>query len=108
MGRRGCDPEHQLTGAVGPWEHRPALCFLAEKDEFDIPNLTDNSRRQLFRTKSKRRFFFRVSEELLQQQRRCACSLGGRGLLLWGRGEPKPRLPGEALPLPLTSLPPPP
>ncbi|MXQ90665.1 hypothetical protein E5288_WYG016341 [Bos mutus] len=32
---------------------------LAEKDEFDIPNLTDNSRRQLFRTKSKRRFFFR-------------------------------------------------
>ena len=77
MGGRGCDPgcEHQLTGAVGPWEHRPALCFLAEKDEFDIPNLTDNSRRQLFRTKSKRRFFFRVSEELLQQQRRCACSL---------------------------------
>ncbi|XP_070313712.1 serine/threonine-protein kinase MRCK gamma isoform X2 [Odocoileus virginianus] len=43
---------------------------LAEKDEFDIPNLTDNSRRQLFRTKSKRRFFFRVSEEGLQQQRR--------------------------------------
>nr|XP_031304423.1 serine/threonine-protein kinase MRCK gamma isoform X6 [Camelus dromedarius] len=43
---------------------------LAEKDEFDIPNLTDNSRRQLFRTKSKRRFFFRVSEEQLQQQRR--------------------------------------
>uniref|UniRef100_A0A452F8X4 Serine/threonine-protein kinase MRCK gamma n=1 Tax=Capra hircus TaxID=9925 RepID=A0A452F8X4_CAPHI len=42
----------------------------AEKDEFDIPNLTDNSRRQLFRTKSKRRFFFRVSEEQLQQQRR--------------------------------------
>ncbi|KAM9763415.1 serine/threonine-protein kinase MRCK gamma isoform 5-T5 [Dama dama] len=43
---------------------------LAEKDEFDIPNLTDNSRRQLFRTKSKRRFFFRLSEELLLQQRR--------------------------------------
>ncbi|XP_047631305.1 serine/threonine-protein kinase MRCK gamma isoform X6 [Phacochoerus africanus] len=43
---------------------------LAEKDEFDIPNLTDNSRRQLFRTKSKRRFFFRVSEAQLQQQRR--------------------------------------
>eukprot|EP00069_Balaena_mysticetus_P016857 bmy_10190T0 len=43
---------------------------LADKDEFDIPNLTDNSRRQLFRTKSKRRFFFRVSEEQLQQQRR--------------------------------------
>ncbi|XP_044799624.1 serine/threonine-protein kinase MRCK gamma isoform X8 [Bubalus bubalis] len=43
---------------------------LAEKDEFDIPNLTDNSRRQLFRTKSKRRFFFRVSEEQRQQQRR--------------------------------------
>nr|XP_033716878.1 serine/threonine-protein kinase MRCK gamma isoform X1 [Tursiops truncatus] len=44
--------------------------LLADKDEFDIPNLTDNSRRQLFRTKSKRRFFFRVSEEQLQQQRR--------------------------------------
>lgn len=43
---------------------------LAEKDEFDIPDLTDNSRRQLFRTKSKRRFFFRVSDELRQQQRR--------------------------------------
>ncbi|XP_036715296.1 serine/threonine-protein kinase MRCK gamma isoform X19 [Balaenoptera musculus] len=43
---------------------------LADTDEFDIPNLTDNSRRQLFRTKSKRRFFFRVSEEQLQQQRR--------------------------------------
>ncbi|XP_006901591.1 PREDICTED: serine/threonine-protein kinase MRCK gamma [Elephantulus edwardii] len=43
---------------------------LAEKDEFDIPDLTDNSWRQLFRTKSKRRFFFRVSEEQRQQQRR--------------------------------------
>ncbi|XP_023391591.1 serine/threonine-protein kinase MRCK gamma isoform X1 [Pteropus vampyrus] len=43
---------------------------LAEKDEFDIPDLTDNSRRQLFRTKSKRHFFFRVSEEQRQQQRR--------------------------------------
>ncbi|XP_004683417.1 PREDICTED: LOW QUALITY PROTEIN: serine/threonine-protein kinase MRCK gamma [Condylura cristata] len=43
---------------------------LSEKDEFDIPDLTDNSRRQLFRTKSKRRFFFRVSEEQRQQQRR--------------------------------------
>nr|XP_004656516.2 serine/threonine-protein kinase MRCK gamma isoform X1 [Jaculus jaculus] len=44
--------------------------LLAEKDEFDIPDLTDNSRRQLFRTKSKRRFFFRVSEDQRQQQRR--------------------------------------
>ncbi|XP_062952071.1 serine/threonine-protein kinase MRCK gamma [Cynocephalus volans] len=43
---------------------------LAEKDEFDIPDLTDNSRRQLFRTKSKRRFSFRVSEEQQKQQRR--------------------------------------
>lgn len=43
---------------------------LAEKDEFNIPDLTDNSRRQLFRTKSKRHFFFRVSEEQRQQQRR--------------------------------------
>lgn len=41
-----------------------------EKDEFNIPDLTDNSRRQLFRTKSKRHFFFRVSEEQRQQQRR--------------------------------------
>uniref|UniRef100_A0A6I8P8T1 Serine/threonine-protein kinase MRCK gamma n=1 Tax=Ornithorhynchus anatinus TaxID=9258 RepID=A0A6I8P8T1_ORNAN len=39
-------------------------------DEFDIPDLTDNSRRQLLRTKSKRRFSFRVSEEQRQQQRR--------------------------------------
>uniref|UniRef100_A0A8C0R162 non-specific serine/threonine protein kinase n=1 Tax=Canis lupus dingo TaxID=286419 RepID=A0A8C0R162_CANLU len=43
---------------------------LAEKDEFDIPDLTDNSRRQLFRTKSKRHFSFRVSEEQRQQRRR--------------------------------------
>ncbi|XP_020020576.2 serine/threonine-protein kinase MRCK gamma isoform X1 [Castor canadensis] len=43
---------------------------LAEKDDFDIPDLTDNSRRQLFRTKSKRHFFFRVSDEQRQQQRR--------------------------------------
>ncbi|XP_076971920.1 serine/threonine-protein kinase MRCK gamma isoform X2 [Tamandua tetradactyla] len=43
---------------------------LAEKDEFDIPDLTDNSRRQLFRSKSKRRFFFRVSEQQRQQRRR--------------------------------------
>ncbi|XP_073739610.1 serine/threonine-protein kinase MRCK gamma isoform X6 [Callorhinus ursinus] len=43
---------------------------LAEKDEFDIPDLTDNSRRQLLRTKSKRHFFFRVSEEQRQQRRR--------------------------------------
>ncbi|XP_030897512.1 serine/threonine-protein kinase MRCK gamma-like isoform X1 [Leptonychotes weddellii] len=43
---------------------------LAEKDEFDIPDLTDNSLRQLFRTKSKRHFFFRVSEEQRQQRRR--------------------------------------
>ncbi|XP_021120285.1 serine/threonine-protein kinase MRCK gamma isoform X3 [Heterocephalus glaber] len=42
---------------------------LAEKDEFDIPDLTDNSRRQLFRTRSKRRFFFRVSDEQRTQQR---------------------------------------
>ncbi|MBW00679.1 Serine/threonine-protein kinase MRCK gamma, partial [Eschrichtius robustus] len=48
----------------------PAVPTGWDTDEFDIPNLTDNSRRQLFRTKSKRRFFFRVSEEQLQQQRR--------------------------------------
>lgn len=60
-----------------------------EKDEFDIPDLTDNSRRQLFRTKSKRRFFFRVSEEQKQQQRRCACAMQrlSEGSHSWGRGE---------------------
>lgn len=60
-----------------------------EKDEFDIPDLTDNSRRQLFRTKSKRHFFFRVSEEQRQQRRRCACALLRRGgaSQAWGRGE---------------------
>lgn len=66
----------------------------ADKDEFDIPNLTDNSRRQLFRTKSKRRFFFRVSEEQLQQQRRCACVLrwlGGTSYS-WGRDEARTSL----------------
>lgn len=60
-----------------------------EKDEFDIPDLTDNSRRQLFRTKSKRHFSFRVSEEQRQQRRRCACAmrpLGGASHA-WGRGD---------------------
>lgn len=58
-----------------------------EKDEFNIPDLTDNSRRQLFRTKSKRHFFFRVSEEQRQQQRRCVRrASAGRASRSWGRG----------------------
>lgn len=63
-----------------------------EKDEFDIPDLTDNSRRQLFRAKSKRHFFFRVSEEQRQQRRRCACALRRRG------GASPPKLGGGAKP----------
>ncbi|XP_064143904.1 serine/threonine-protein kinase MRCK gamma isoform X7 [Loxodonta africana] len=62
-----CDRESQRTGDLGAL---PSSVLPTEKDEFDIPDLTDNSRRQLFRTKSKRRFFFRVSEEQRQQQRR--------------------------------------
>uniref|UniRef100_A0A8D0HIL4 non-specific serine/threonine protein kinase n=1 Tax=Sphenodon punctatus TaxID=8508 RepID=A0A8D0HIL4_SPHPU len=42
----------------------------ADQDEFDVPETTDNSRRQLVRTKHKRRFSFRISEEERQQQRR--------------------------------------
>lgn len=86
-----CDAGLQRTGALGTWEHRPAS--PTEKDEFDIPDLTDNSRRQLFRTKSKRHFFFRVSEEQRQQRRRCACAvrqLGGASRA-WGRGEAQAR-----------------
>ncbi|XP_029466913.1 serine/threonine-protein kinase MRCK gamma isoform X2 [Rhinatrema bivittatum] len=43
---------------------------FAEKDEFRIPETTDNSRRQMWRTKNKRRFSFRISEEERLQQRR--------------------------------------
>uniref|UniRef100_A0A8D2LB78 Non-specific serine/threonine protein kinase n=1 Tax=Varanus komodoensis TaxID=61221 RepID=A0A8D2LB78_VARKO len=42
----------------------------AGKDEFDVPQTTDNSRRHLVRTRHKRRFSFRISEEERQQQRR--------------------------------------
>ncbi|XP_069500840.1 serine/threonine-protein kinase MRCK alpha-like isoform X2 [Ambystoma mexicanum] len=42
----------------------------AEKDDFDIPETTDNSRRQMMRTKSKRMFAFRISEEERLQQMR--------------------------------------
>uniref|UniRef100_A0A6I8PR02 non-specific serine/threonine protein kinase n=1 Tax=Ornithorhynchus anatinus TaxID=9258 RepID=A0A6I8PR02_ORNAN len=62
----GCD---RPVGLTPPWPVHPHS-LPAEKDEFDIPDLTDNSRRQLLRTKSKRRFSFRVSEEQRQQQRR--------------------------------------
>ncbi|XP_044304290.1 serine/threonine-protein kinase MRCK gamma [Varanus komodoensis] len=42
----------------------------ADQDEFDVPQTTDNSRRHLVRTRHKRRFSFRISEEERQQQRR--------------------------------------
>ncbi|XP_030073811.1 serine/threonine-protein kinase MRCK gamma isoform X2 [Microcaecilia unicolor] len=43
---------------------------FAEKDAFHIPETTDNSRRQMWRTKNKRRFAFHISEEERLQQRR--------------------------------------
>uniref|UniRef100_A0A670JY47 non-specific serine/threonine protein kinase n=1 Tax=Podarcis muralis TaxID=64176 RepID=A0A670JY47_PODMU len=42
----------------------------ADQDEFEIPQPTDNSRRHLVRTRHKRRFSFRISEEERQHQRR--------------------------------------
>uniref|UniRef100_A0A8C8SS32 non-specific serine/threonine protein kinase n=1 Tax=Pelusios castaneus TaxID=367368 RepID=A0A8C8SS32_9SAUR len=42
----------------------------ADQDEFNVPETTDNSRRQLVRTKNKRKFSFRISAEERQQQRR--------------------------------------
>uniref|UniRef100_A0A8C4TN76 Serine/threonine-protein kinase MRCK alpha-like n=1 Tax=Erpetoichthys calabaricus TaxID=27687 RepID=A0A8C4TN76_ERPCA len=42
----------------------------AEKDHFDVPETEENSRRQMLRTKSKRRFSFRISDEERLQQRR--------------------------------------
>ncbi|XP_063172780.1 serine/threonine-protein kinase MRCK gamma [Candoia aspera] len=42
----------------------------ADQDEFEIPQTTDNSRRYLMRTRHKRRFSFRISEEERQHQRR--------------------------------------
>ncbi|KAJ6656916.1 hypothetical protein lerEdw1_002917 [Lerista edwardsae] len=42
----------------------------ADQDEFEIPPMTDNSRRHLMRTRHKRRFSFRISEEERQHQRR--------------------------------------
>uniref|UniRef100_A0A8C4VYC6 non-specific serine/threonine protein kinase n=1 Tax=Gopherus evgoodei TaxID=1825980 RepID=A0A8C4VYC6_9SAUR len=42
----------------------------ADKDEFNVPETTDNTRRQLVRTKNKRKFSFRISAEEWQQQRR--------------------------------------
>ncbi|KAM4617390.1 serine/threonine-protein kinase MRCK alpha-like [Discoglossus pictus] len=43
---------------------------LADHDEFDVPETSDNSGRQLLKTKSKRHFSFRISDEERQQQRR--------------------------------------
>ncbi|XP_063002367.1 serine/threonine-protein kinase MRCK gamma [Elgaria multicarinata webbii] len=42
----------------------------ADQDEFEIPQTTDNSRRHLMRTRHKRRFSFRITEEERQHQRR--------------------------------------
>ncbi|XP_058016012.1 serine/threonine-protein kinase MRCK gamma [Ahaetulla prasina] len=42
----------------------------ADQDEFEIPQTTDNSRRYLMRTRHKRYFSFRISEEERQHQRR--------------------------------------
>ncbi|XP_042296815.1 serine/threonine-protein kinase MRCK gamma isoform X2 [Sceloporus undulatus] len=42
----------------------------ADQDEFEIPQMTDNSRRHLMRTRHKRRFSFRITEEERQLQRR--------------------------------------
>ncbi|XP_053892106.1 serine/threonine-protein kinase MRCK gamma isoform X1 [Malaclemys terrapin pileata] len=42
----------------------------ADQDEFNVPETTDNTRRQLVRTKNKRKFSFRISAEERQQQRR--------------------------------------
>ncbi|KAM3919826.1 serine/threonine-protein kinase MRCK gamma isoform 2-T2 [Leptodactylus fuscus] len=43
---------------------------LADQDEFEVPETSDNSRKQLLKTKSKRHFSFRISDEERQQQRR--------------------------------------
>lgn len=43
---------------------------LADQDDFEVPETSDNSRRQLLKTKSKRHFSFRISDEERQQQRR--------------------------------------
>uniref|UniRef100_A0A8C6YJH2 Uncharacterized protein n=1 Tax=Naja naja TaxID=35670 RepID=A0A8C6YJH2_NAJNA len=42
----------------------------ADQDEFEIPQTTDNSRRYLMRTRHKRCFSFRITEEERQHQRR--------------------------------------
>ncbi|XP_072277444.1 serine/threonine-protein kinase MRCK gamma isoform X2 [Pyxicephalus adspersus] len=43
---------------------------LADQDEFEVPETSENSRRQLLKTKSKRHFSFRITDEERQQQRR--------------------------------------
>ncbi|XP_018409819.1 PREDICTED: serine/threonine-protein kinase MRCK gamma [Nanorana parkeri] len=43
---------------------------LADQDEFEVPETSDNSGRQLLKTKSKRHFSFRTTDEERQQQRR--------------------------------------
>ncbi|XP_071974358.1 serine/threonine-protein kinase MRCK alpha-like [Engystomops pustulosus] len=43
---------------------------LADQDEFEVPETSDNSRKQLLKTKSKRHFSFRISDEERLQQRR--------------------------------------
>ncbi|XP_068115537.1 serine/threonine-protein kinase MRCK gamma isoform X2 [Hyperolius riggenbachi] len=69
---------------VRPLNHEGSLCVfgtetvrlvylrntLADRDEFEVPQTSDNSRRQLLKTKSKRHFSFRIPDEERQQQRR--------------------------------------
>ncbi|XP_074861359.1 serine/threonine-protein kinase MRCK gamma isoform X2 [Carettochelys insculpta] len=52
--------------------NKAAVSFHAppDQDEFKVPETTDNTRRQLMRTKNKRKFAFCISAEERQQQRR--------------------------------------
>uniref|UniRef100_A0A8C4VXN6 non-specific serine/threonine protein kinase n=1 Tax=Gopherus evgoodei TaxID=1825980 RepID=A0A8C4VXN6_9SAUR len=69
-----------MKGGWGQWLNcviasRPTIAtsfcpYAPDKDEFNVPETTDNTRRQLVRTKNKRKFSFRISAEEWQQQRR--------------------------------------
>ncbi|XP_043929521.1 serine/threonine-protein kinase MRCK beta-like [Protopterus annectens] len=53
---------------------QPRLIYFkndfSESSDFSVPETSDNSRRQMLRTRSKRKFVFRVPEEERMQQRR--------------------------------------
>lgn len=59
MGWRGLAPQDCSPGTVSPTG--PAL---------HVPDTSDNSRKQMLRTRSKRRFVFKVPEEERLLQRR--------------------------------------